>query len=43
MVNSIIKPRLENLDFLISKAELISKIMIFINKINYAITLATCF
>lgn len=40
MVNTITKPRFEDLNFLIPKTRLISKTMIFVNKINDAIALA---
>ena len=42
MVNTITKPRFEDLDFLISKAELIPKTMGFVDKIDNAIALAAC-
>lgn len=42
MVNGITKPEFEDLDFLIPKAGLISKTMVFVNKIDDAIALAAC-
>lgn len=43
MVNSITKPEFENLDFLIPKTRLISKTMIFVDKIDEPIALVTYF
>lgn len=42
MVNTITKPKFENLDFLIPKTGLIPKTMVFVDKIDDAITLAAC-
>ena len=42
IVNPITKPRFKDLDFLISKAKLIPKTMVFIDKIDDVIALATC-
>lgn len=42
MANTITKPGFEDLDFLILKTGLISKTMMFIDKINDTIVLAAC-
>ena len=41
MINTITKPRFEDLDFLIPKARLITKTIVFVDKIDDAIALAT--
>lgn len=43
MVNIITKPGFEDLDFLILKARLISKTMVFVDKINNVIALVAHF
>lgn len=43
IANNITKPKFEDLDFLILKAELISKIIVFVEKIDDAIALVTYF
>lgn len=43
MVNTITRPKFKDLNFLISKARLIPKTIIFINNLDNRITLATCF
>lgn len=43
IINSNTKPKFEDLNFLISKARLIFKTIVFVNKINNEIALAACF